>query len=102
MKTRKGIYIRTEDSEEYYYVFKNYKVYFSSPFILEKFRNHVQEFIYENNQRIINRYQLTIDLDDYLFFSYYKQVEKRGYKIEFLESGHITNNIDNITFRAWS
>lgn len=101
MKTRKGIYIRTEDSVEYYYVYKGYKVYFSSEFNLERFKNNIQDYIYEHNQRVINRYGMEIELDDYLFFSYYKQLEKRGYKIEFLESGKVINDIDKITFRAW-
>lgn len=101
MKTRKGIYIRTEDSVEYFYVYKGYKVYFSSLFNLERFKNNIQDFMYEHNQRIINRYNIDIDMDDYLFFSYYKLIEKRGYKIELLESGKIETNIDNITFRVW-
>lgn len=86
-KTARGIYLNTSDSEDYYFVYENLKIYFSSEFNLRRFKEKICKFTFEENQKIINKYHINIDLVDYLVFSFYENIEKRGYKIIDLESG---------------
>lgn len=95
-KTIRGVYISTSDSIDYFFVYKNLKFYFSSEFNMRRFKENLCRFTYEENSKIINKYKINIDLIDYLIFSYYESIEKRGYKIENLESGKLLVNGNKI------
>lgn len=59
------------------------KFYFSSSFNLKRFKDRCIEFINKEERKIINRYNLDIDLSKYFLISFYKLIEKRGFLIEY-------------------
>lgn len=99
-KTARGLYYNTVDSIDYYFVYKNLKFYFSSEFNLRRFKENICKFTFEENQKFVNKYKVNIDLIDYFVFSFYENIEKRGYKIEDLEKGKciFKGNKLNISF----
>lgn len=97
IKTRNGVYLNTKDSVDYYFIYKDYKIFFSSIVYLNKFKEKISRYTYEENMKINNRYKIKIDLMDYLILSCYKSIEKRGYKIENIKTKEVLiegNTID--------
>lgn len=86
MRTAKGIYWDLEESN-YCFKFEGIEYYFSSMFYLNKFKNNVERFITEETTKLEIKYKILIDFRIYLAISYYKKVEKRGFRI-------ITDNIE--------
>ena len=80
MKTAKGIYWDLSESQ-YKYKFEGIEYYFSSMFYLEKFKNNVERFITEETAKLEIKYKILIDFRIYLAISYYKRIEKRGFRI---------------------
>ena len=101
-KTARGIYLSTLDSEDFFFVYKNLKFYFSSEFNLRRFKDKVCKFTYDENEKFINKYKINIDLIDFFLFSFYENIEKRGYKILDMENNTLIVNSKNInvSFRA--
>lgn len=101
-KTRRNVYVSTLDSEDYFFVYNNLKFYFSSEFNLRRFKEKVCKFTYDENEKFVNKYGINIDLIDYFLFSFYENIEKRGYKILDMEKGALIVNSKNInvSFRA--
>lgn len=91
-KSARGLYYDTKDSNEYFFVYKNLKFYFSGEFNMRRFKEKVCRFTFEENSKIVNRYKINIDLVDYFVFSLYQNIEKRGYKIEDLEKKELIVN----------
>lgn len=87
-KSKFGVYYDTHDSD-IYFVYDHYKIYFSSQFYKSKFTYELDEFMQKEYTKIFNKYKVIIDLQLYLVFSLYEKVEKRGYKVEDLESKQI-------------
>lgn len=102
-KSKRGVYYNTKDSEDYYFVFSKYKIYFSSLSNLNRFKTKVSRFIFEENSKIKNRYKVNIDLTEYFIFTLYNSIEKRGYKIFNIEEGNyvINSNEFNINFISY-
>lgn len=77
------------DSKIYYnllespwkYSYNKYQFVFSSEFLLNKFVNKKDDFIYLQNARFNSNYKIDIDLYLYFLISFYKKVEKRGFLI---------------------
>lgn len=86
-KTTRGIYLNTKDSQDYFFVYKNYKLFFSSEFNMRRFKERICKYTFEENEKFINKYTINIDLIDYFIFCFYKNIEKRGYKIQNMEDG---------------
>lgn len=95
-KTSRGVYVSTSDSIDYFFIYKNLKFYFSSEFNMRRFKENICRFTFEENSKIVNKYKINIDMVDYLIFSYYESIEKRGYKIENLESRKLIVNGNKI------
>ena len=93
MKTRKGIYYDLEETE--YFVIKFGLIfYFSSKYYLDKFVETADKYIKEQNIRFRSKYKIFINLDLVLLISYYKQIEKRGFRIyDDINKKEITENI---------
>lgn len=81
MKTTKGIYWNLEESV-YIYKFEGIEYYFSSMFYLDKFKNNVEKFIEEESTKLEIKYKILIDFRVYLAISFYKKIEKRGFRIK--------------------
>lgn len=65
----------------YYYDYKNYRIYFSSLFNKNRFIDRIDDFIFDENIKNSNKYGVKIDLTNYLVIVLYKKLEKRGFRI---------------------
>jgi YHS domain-containing protein len=88
MKTARGIYLNLNDSD-YYLDIEGLRVFFSSKFNKERFTKNIMNYVEEENQKIINKYHMNINLKLFLMISYYKKIEKRGFRIK-----DLSNNIE--------
>lgn len=59
--------------------YENYDFYFSSAFHKNKFIKEVDEFIKNENLKIVNRYKVNIDLKELFVLSFYIKCESRGF-----------------------
>lgn len=99
MKTYRGIYLDIEESE-YFYKKYGYTFYFSSLKYLEKFKNNVDNYIKENNLKLKDRYKINLDFSVMFMITFYKNIEKRGFRVyinktrQRLSNFSIINNIE--------
>lgn len=80
MQTAGGIELNLKESSYYIDLF-GLRFFFSSEFYKEKFRKNVKEYVNLEAMKICNRYKIPIVLNRYLAISYYKRLEKRGFRI---------------------
>lgn len=64
----------------------NYEIYdlcfhFSSLFNKTRFMQNVETYVNIEGMKIINKYQLLIDIKKYLAIAFYKKIERRGFYI---------------------
>ena len=64
----------------------NYEIYnlcfhFSSLFNKNRFIEKVENYVNIEEMKIINKYQLQIDIKKYLAIAFYKKIERRGFYI---------------------
>lgn len=74
------------DESDYYVEYNTYKFYFSSQFYKDKFKDKIEKFIEEENYKLQSRFNLDLDFKDMLVFHLYQKIEKRGFKVEFLNN----------------
>lgn len=55
--------------------------YFSSEFNKGRFINGYLKYIEDETNKLESKYHVQIDLDVELMLSFYKKIEKRGYKV---------------------
>lgn len=55
--------------------------YFSSKFYEEKFKKELNKFVHEESLKIRNKYKVSNSFDLYLSISFYKKIEKRGFRV---------------------
>lgn len=80
MKTENGIYLDLTESD--YKVKKlGLTFYFSSKFYMEKFQNQVETFTHNEMLKLYNKYRVSSNLKIFLTISFYKRIEKRGFRI---------------------
>lgn len=89
------VYNDINDSN-YYVELDKIKIYFSSEFNKERFLRGYEEYLKEENLKIQNKYKVNISANYYLLFSYYKRIEKRGFRIINKKTGAEIK--DNLTF----
>ena len=65
--------------------------YFSSSFNETRFLNNVDNFVKMESLKMTNRYNVKANWNLLLMISYYKKIEKRGFRIE-TDSGRIKPN----------
>ena len=85
MKTKNGIYLDLKESE-YKLNYKGLIYYFSSELYLNKFKNNVKQFIIEETAKLKAKYKINIYLDTMLTLSFYKKIEKRGFRVVYKEN----------------
>lgn len=80
MITENGIYLNLDEST---YILKKHGLilFFSSKFYLEKFTENIDNFIKSETLKLQNKYKINVNFEIFLTISYYKKVEKRGFKI---------------------
>ena len=80
MKTKNGIYLDLKESE-YKINYNGLIYYFSSELYMYKFKNNVKQFIIEETAKLKAKYKINIYLDTMLTLSFYKKIEKRGFRV---------------------
>ena len=95
MKSARGIYYDLKESD-YVAVLninnEEIKFYFSSPFLRRKFLEKVNDYIHTENLKLSSLYKVNIDLSKQLVISYYKKIEKRGFRV-LINNKEIDSNI---------
>lgn len=99
MKSARGIYYDLKESE--YFVEMNINsekitLYFSSLFIRKKFLENITEYIHNENLKLSITYKIDIDATKLLILSYYKKLEKRGFRVLINDKEIIDNNLSLI------
>lgn len=61
----------------------DFMFYFSSKFYLDKFENGYKDYIRNETLRLNVRYKMIGFADEMLLLSYYKMIEKRGFKVRY-------------------
>ena len=51
-----------------------------------KFKNNIKQFIIEETAKIKAKYKINIYLDTMLTLSFYKKIEKRGFRVVYKEN----------------
>ena len=74
------VYNIIEDSV-FYQDKKGLRFYFSSEFNKKRFKKGVDLFIKTENRKVENRYKVRIDLDQFMAITFYKRIEKRGFRV---------------------
>lgn len=76
------VYQNIEDS--YYKIeIEDITFYFSSSFNLRRFKEKAINYSKNEEQKLINRYHVIINLKRYFLISFYKQIEKRGFLVKY-------------------
>lgn len=79
------VYQNIEESP-IFYQYENFKFYFSSAFYRRNFKNRIEGYLKEETYKTMNRYKVLNDkffelLKEVLLISYYKKIEKRGFRV---------------------
>lgn len=85
MKTINGIYLDLKESD-YKLNYNGLIYYFSSELYMNKFKNNVKQFIIEETAKIKAKYKINIYLDTMLTLSFYRKIEKRGFRVVYKEN----------------
>lgn len=86
MKSKRGVYLDIFESE-YYYDLDGVRYYFSSQLYMNKFKENVLNYVNENSIKLKLRYKININFDLFFTLSYYKKIEKRGFRVIDISSG---------------
>ena len=81
MKTYYGTFTDIMESD-IYCIYGNYIFYFTSNVNKNKFIENVEDYIYLEELKFKNRYQIEIDLMNYFSIWFYKKVQKKGFRVE--------------------
>lgn len=80
MRRSEKIYHDLTESNEFVELLES-RFYFSSSFNKERFLNGYQDYIKEEEDKIIAKYGIKISMRYYLLIAYYMKIEKRGFYI---------------------
>ena len=69
------------NKSEYYFKLNKLTFFFSSKFNKTRFENGFIEYVQEETNKIKAKYKVNINLTNYLLLTYYKKIEKRGFKV---------------------
>lgn len=96
MKSVRGIYYDLKESD--YFVKMNINneeiiLYFSSLFLKKKFLDNIGLYTHNENIKLSCNYKIDIDATKLLILSYYKRIEKRGFRVYINEKEIINDNL---------
>lgn len=80
MRRSERVYHDLTESKEFVEMLET-RFYFSSSFNKDRFLNGYQNYIKEEEDKIIAKYNVIISVRYYLLISYYLKIEKRGFYI---------------------
>lgn len=69
------------NESSYTFEVENIIFYFSSSFNLRRFKERCINYSINEERKLINRFHVNIDMKKYFLISYYKLIEKRGFKV---------------------
>ena len=69
------------NKSEYYFRINKLTFFFSSNFNKIRFENGFIDYVNEETNKIKAKYKVNINLTNYLLLTYYKKIEKRGFKV---------------------
>lgn len=69
------------NESSYTFEVENLIFYFSSSFNLRRFKERCINYSINEERKLINRYHVNIDMKKYFLISFYKLIEKRGFKV---------------------
>ena len=81
MKRSEKVYYDLKESKEFIEMLDT-RFYFSSSFNKERFLKGYQNFIKEEEDKIIAKYGISISIRYYLLIAYYMKIEKRGFYLK--------------------
>jgi len=81
----KTIYNDIKESR-YKYQYGRLEFYFSSEYYLEKFRSNLNKIIKVETDKLKIKFDCNIIADEMIALSYYKNLEKRGYRVYIINS----------------
>lgn len=96
MKSARGIYYDIKESDYYAKLKINNEeivLYFSSLFLRKKFLDNVGNYIHNENLKLTIQYKIDIDATKLLILSYYKRLEKRGFRVLINDKEVINDNL---------
>ena len=95
MKSARGIYYDINESDYTAKINVNNEeivLYFSSLFLRKKFLDTVGNYIHNENIKLSLNYKVDIDATKLLLLSYYKKIERRGFKVLINDKEIISEN----------
>ena len=102
MRRSEKIYYDLTESDVFVELVHKTRFYFSSSFNKDRFLSGYENYIKEEEDKIISKYGLKISIRYYLLIAYYMKVEKRGFYItkysELSKKYDIILNRDRIFF----
>ena len=96
MKSARGIYYDINESDYTAKININNEeiiLYFSSLFLRKKFLDTAGNYIHNENIKLSLNYKIDIDATKLLLLSYYKKIEKRGFKVLINDKEIISENL---------
>ncbi len=82
----------------------DFMFYFSSKFYKDKFEKEYKEYIRSETLKLNVRYKMIVDADEMLLLSFYKMIEKRGFKVKYkgvdLEKDYYIDCLLNSTYSS--
>ena len=96
MKSARGIYYDINESDYTAKINVNNEeivLYFSSLFLRKKFLDTVGNYIHNENIKLSLNYKVDIDATKLLLLSYYKKIERRGFKVLINDKEIISENL---------
>ena len=80
----------------------NFMFYFSSLFYKNKFLSGYEDYIRSETLKLNSKYKMIVYADEMLLLSFYKMIEKRGFKVKYkgvdLEKDYYIDCILNIDY----
>ena len=61
----------------------DFMFYFSSDFYRKKFENEYKSYLRDETLKLNVRYKMIVCADEMLLLSYYKMIEKRGFRVKY-------------------
>lgn len=93
MKTYYGTYTDIMESD-IFAIYGNYRFYFTSNFNKNKFIENIEYYVHLEELKFVNKYHINIHLKNYFSIWYYMKIQKRGFRVEQLDTGKRLKDID--------
>ena len=82
MQTIRGIYYDLNESD-FTFSYDRLTFYFSSRYYLNKFKSMYVNYIKQETLKLSSRYKCIVYGDEMILLSLYKNIEKRGFRVEY-------------------